>query len=128
MLDPTQENSQDLEINLSYLSDIASGSSEFMIEMIDMFLEQTPGYVQEMSEAISGKNWSLVADIAHKIKPTFAFMGLESAKDSMAEIEGKARNQNNVEEIDEAFKGIQAISKLLFVKLERVKEELQQAG
>ncbi|MDB5014013.1 MAG: histidine phosphotransferase [Daejeonella sp.] len=128
MLDPIKEDSQDLEINLSYLSDIASGSSEFMIEMIDMFLEQTPGYVQEMAEAIDAKNWTLVADIAHKIKPTFAFMGLESAKDSMAEIEGKARNQNNLEEIDAAFKSIQGISKQLFVKLERVKEDLQQAG
>ncbi len=128
MLDPIKEEPQDLELNLSYLSDIASGSSEFMIEMIDMFLEQTPGYVDEMSQAISNQSWSTVADIAHKIKPTFAFMGLESAKDSMAEIERKARNQDNVQDIEGAFKSIQAISKQLFVKLEKVKVDLQEAG
>lgn len=128
MIEPLKEEPQDLELNLTYLSDIASGSSEFMIEMIDMFLEQTPGYVEEMSQAITNQSWSTVADIAHKIKPTFAFMGLESAKDSMAEIERKARNQDNVQDIDAAFKSIQAISKQLFVKLEAVKIELEQAG
>ena len=128
MIEPLKEEPQDLELNLTYLSDIASGSSEFMIEMIDMFLEQTPGYVEEMSQAITNQSWSTVADIAHKIKPTFAFMGLESAKDSMAEIERKARNQDNVQDIDAAFKSIQAISKQLFVKLEAVKIELEKAG
>lgn len=128
MLKPIQEDPKDLVLNLTYLNDIASGSSEFMIEMIDMFLEQTPGYVEDISLAISNQNWNTVADISHKIKPTFAFMGLESAKDSMAEIERKARNQDNVQEIESAFKSIQAISKQLFVKLEQVKEGLQEAG
>lgn len=115
-------------IDLSYLKDVASGSNEFMIEMIEIFLAQTPSYFEQLQQHILDENWSGTADIAHKIKPTLAFMGVESARVSMAEIEQNARNLVNLESIPEAFNLLNDLSKELFVKLEEVKKELEQAG
>ena len=115
-------------IDLSYLKDVASGSSEFMIEMIGLFLAQTPSYFEQLHQHIQDENWSGAADIAHKIKPTLAFMGVESARISMAEIEQNARNLVNLNTIPEAFNKLNDLSKELFVKLEEVKKELEQAG
>ncbi|MFA5245133.1 MAG: Hpt domain-containing protein, partial [Pedobacter sp.] len=89
---------------------------------------QTPSYFEQLNQHIQDENWSGAADIAHKIKPTLAFMGVESARISMAEIEQNARNLVNLNTIPEAFNKLNDLSKELFVKLEEVKKELEQAG
>ena len=35
-------------LSLAYLQDIADGNAEFMIEMMDIFLKQTPTYLAEI--------------------------------------------------------------------------------
>lgn len=117
--------SEDLQIDLSYLNEVAGGSSEFMIEMIDMFLDQTPDYFTQIDQSINEGDWFKVADIAHKIKPTFSFMGVDFAKNEMAEIERKAKNMDVVEEIRPAFNQLKSLSVVLYRKLEEEKLKLQ---
>jgi transcription termination factor Rho len=38
-----------LPLDLSYLKDMSGDSAEFMIEMIDMFKQQTPIYMADMN-------------------------------------------------------------------------------
>jgi HPt (histidine-containing phosphotransfer) domain-containing protein len=113
------------KVDLSYLKDVASGSDEFMIDMIDLFLDQTPAYFEQIEQFISEENWSKVADIAHKIKPTLAFMGVDSARESMAGIEQNARNLVNLEAISPAFQLLKEMSVQLYKQLEEVKASLQ---
>jgi HPt (histidine-containing phosphotransfer) domain-containing protein len=113
------------KLDLSYLKDVASGSDEFMIDMIDLFLDQTPAYFEQLEQFISEENWSKVADIAHKIKPTLAFMGVDSARESMAGIEQNARNLVNLEAISPAFQILKEMSVQLYKQLEEVKASLQ---
>lgn len=113
------------KLDLSYLKDVASGSDEFMIDMIDLFLDQTPAYFEQMEQFITDEDWSKVADIAHKIKPTLAFMGVDSARESMAEIEQNARNVINLETISPAFQLLKEMSVHLYKQLEEVKASLQ---
>ena len=112
-------------MDLSYLKDVASGSDEFMIDMIDLFLDQTPGYFEQLDQFINESNWSRVADIAHKIKPTLAFMGVDSARESMAEIEQNARNLKNLESISPAFQLLKDMSLQLYKQLAEIKASLQ---
>ncbi len=113
------------KIDLSYLKDVASGSDEFMIDMIDLFLDQTPAYFEQIERFIAEGNWAKVADIAHKVKPTLAFMGVDSARESMAEIEQNARNVINLETISPAFQILKDMSVQLYKQLEEVKASLQ---
>jgi HPt (histidine-containing phosphotransfer) domain-containing protein len=113
------------KVDLSYLKDVASGSDEFMIDMIDLFLDQTPGYFEQLDQFINESNWSRVADIAHKIKPTLAFMGVDSARESMAEIEQNARNLKNLESISPAFQLLKDMSLQLYKQLAEIKASLQ---
>lgn len=121
-------NKPEFKIDLSYLRDVSSGSNEFMIEMIELFLDQTPAYFDQLSQYIAEENWPKVAEIAHKIKPTLAFMGADAAKESMAEIETNARNLTNTETISPVFKTLHEFSGDLFIKLTEVKKELEAAG
>ncbi|HCN83367.1 MAG TPA: Hpt domain-containing protein [Sphingobacteriaceae bacterium] len=118
-------NAPKIDIDLSYLSDVANGSTEFIIDMIDIFIDQTPLYVKQLGLAIQEKNWKTVADISHKIKPTLAFMGVIKARDDMEEIESNARSLENLDEIQSKFNDLEIICNHLFVRLQQLKKELQ---
>lgn len=115
----------DIEPDLSYLNEIASGSVEFMIDMINVFLEQTPLYFEQLNEAVDQKSWKEAGEIAHKIKPTLAFMGVEDAKNAMAEIERKARSLKNVDTIKVELQDINLLCAHLYEKLEQHKQQLE---
>ncbi len=128
MAEELKRKDSEFNVDLTYLRDVASGSNEFMVEMIELFLIQTPGYFEQLDQLIGEKNWIKVADIAHKIKPTLAFMGADSARESMAEIEQNARDGKNLDKIAPAFKLLKDMSVELFIKLTEIKNELQKAG
>lgn len=119
---------KEIVIDLSYLRDVSSDNTEFMIEMIDIFLTQTPGYVEQLIIAVDQKDWSKMADLSHKIKPTMSFMGVESAKNTLGDIETKARNQEDYEGIVAEFDKMKDNFKTIFVKLEEKKIELIALG
>lgn len=121
MAEYLQSDSSSFKIDLSYLEDIAGGSNEFIIEMIDMFLEQTPAYCLEIKQGIQDKDWKKVSDLAHKIKPTLAFMGSHAAKDTMATIEMDARNLANLETIGDTFDKVHLVCLQLFVDLKNAR-------
>jgi len=122
---PQELDPNNLQIDLSYLNEIAGGDAEFMIEMIDIFIEQTPVYTEQLIVAVKEGDWKTVGDVAHKIKPTLAFMGVNKAKDQMASIEQKARSGNNLEDIPDEFAEIKAVCESLYSGLNKVKAELQ---
>jgi HPt (histidine-containing phosphotransfer) domain-containing protein len=119
---------KEIIIDLSYLKEVATGDTEFIIEMIDIFLMQTPGYVEQLTAAIDLKDWTKMADLSHKIKPTLAFMGVESAKNTLQEIETKSRNQEDYDGIVSEYNDMKQVFKVIFLKLEDKKIELLAEG
>lgn len=117
----SHKNSEPLD--LSYLKDMSGDSAEFIIEMIDMFKTQTPLYIADLAQAVSEKNWSKVADYAHKIKPTFAYIGREDAKEHMQMMEHNARELKDVDLLPAAFKEIDDFVQVLYLKLDEARAE-----
>ena len=128
MTKKSTENKEDLILDLSYLRGISSGSTEFMIDIIDLFLTQMPDYFEQLDQLIKEENWLKAAEIAHKIKPSLTFMGVQSAMESMAEIEMNARNLENLDKIPASFKILKEMSVDLFVKLAAFKSELENSN
>lgn len=112
------------EISLAYLHDIADGSNEFMVEMIDIFLQQTPDYLNQIEQGIEIGDWATVAEIAHKIRPTFAFIGVDEAKEVMAVIENKARSGEDLESIAPEFREFKTLSAGVLNKLIGIRNDL----
>ena len=119
---------KEIVIDLSYLREVASDNIEFMIEMIDIFLAQTPEYVDQLTLAVDQKDWTKMAELAHKIKPTMSFMGVESAKETLGEIELKSRKKVDYDWIVEEYENLKGVFKMMFVKLEEKKIELLNEG
>lgn len=119
---------KEIVIDLSYLREVASDNIEFMIEMIDIFLAQTPEYVDQLTLAVDQKDWTKMAELAHKIKPTMSFMGVESAKETLGEIELKSRKKVDYDWIVKEYDSLKGVFKIMFVKLEEKKIELLNEG
>lgn len=111
-------------IDLSYLQEVASNNVEFMVEMIDIFLAQTPEYVSILNDAICDQSWPKIAEMAHKIKPTLAFMGANEAKETMASIESRARSEEDYEGVLTDFKNLKEVFVEIFSGLEEKRKEL----
>jgi HPt (histidine-containing phosphotransfer) domain-containing protein len=117
-----------VDIDLSYLREVASGNTEFMIEMIDLFVAQTPEYINQLTKAIDQKDWVKMAELSHKIKPTMSFMGVESARETLGEIELKSRNQTDYEWIVAEYENLKEGFKIMLIKLEEKRKELLAEG
>jgi agmatine/peptidylarginine deiminase len=48
------------------------------MEMISMYLEQTPSLVTTMKQSYEDKNWQLLQSVIHKMIPSFSIMGINS--------------------------------------------------
>lgn len=89
------------KINLNYLKQIAEGNEAFIIEMIEMFLNKTPEAISEMHSHFRNKNWEEFKKVAHRIKPSFGFMGMQEIQQALSKVELMSDSELREPEVDE---------------------------
>ncbi|RZK61782.1 MAG: Hpt domain-containing protein [Pedobacter sp.] len=112
-------------LDLTYLKEMAGDSPEFIIEMIDLFKTQTPIYLSELEDAISQKDWEKIASSAHKMKPTFTYVGREDVKNHLQEMEQGGRDKTDMQHLADAFEEIRLFINTLYAQLDDAKADLQ---
>jgi hypothetical protein len=70
------QDARERHIDLTYLHRHTRSDPTLMIEMIQIYLEQTPILVAAMKEGLENKDWQLLHAAAHKIGPSFYVMGM----------------------------------------------------
>jgi PAS domain S-box-containing protein len=71
-------------IDLDYLTHLTKGKPILMMEMISLYLEQTPPLILAMKQGLQTKDWPKVQGAVHKMIPSFSIMGIGSDFESMA--------------------------------------------
>lgn len=104
---PSTPINTDYKIDLSYLRQIADNNSGFMIEMMEMFLQKTPEALNEMQQHYTEKNWGELRNVAHRIKPSFGYIGIKEIHATLAQIEACSETQSNLETIPDMMKQVQ---------------------
>lgn len=84
-------------IDLTYLKQLSNGSNEFINEMITVFMEQTPIEISNLEKYLVAKDWKSLRAIAHKMKPSFSFMGMKELDTLIKLIEEYAANETNLD-------------------------------
>ncbi len=74
-------------IDLSFLKKITGGDTLKIKKYISMYLSTAPEIYERMSKNVDQENWSDLALNVHFIKPQTGFMGIESLKHLLVEIE-----------------------------------------
>jgi PAS domain S-box-containing protein len=89
-------------INLEYLNTRTKSNPQLMLEMISLYLNQTPGLILEMKQSLFMEDWSTLQATAHKIMPSFSIMGMSNDFEIMAKkVQEYANSQKQTEGISE---------------------------
>ena len=63
-------------IDLGYLNTRTKSNPVLMMEMISLYLEQTPPLILAMNKGFANKDWITLHDAMHKMIPSFTIMGI----------------------------------------------------
>jgi HPt (histidine-containing phosphotransfer) domain-containing protein len=81
------DSSSQQDLDLTFLYEIADGSNEFIVESIDLLLQQAPELLGSIGESIKSGDWVTAAASAHKLKPSMGFFGMLISQDLLQDIE-----------------------------------------
>jgi len=71
-------------IDLDYLIRRTKSNPNLMMEMISLYLEQTPPLISAMRQSYKDKDWHLLYSAVHKMIPSFSIMGISTDFENMA--------------------------------------------
>ncbi|MEO6723093.1 MAG: hypothetical protein ABIN67_22195 [Ferruginibacter sp.] len=113
------QTSSEKHVDLTYLNQHTRSDPALMIEMINIYLEQTPIIVKAMKEGLEKKDWKLLHAAAHKIGPSFYVMGMyEENGSAIKKIQELATRQMDGQLVVRLVRAIEHIC-------DRAREELQ---
>lgn len=89
-------------VDLSYLLQRTKSNPKLMIEMISVYLDQTPPLLFAMKQSLKDKDWKLLEQVVHKMVPSFSIMGMSTDLENMArKIQEYASTHQMTENIQE---------------------------
>jgi|APGre2960657468_1045069.scaffolds.fasta_scaffold00591_7 HPt (histidine-containing phosphotransfer) domain-containing protein len=86
-------------IDLNYLNDLSLGSKYFREDLIISFIKTTPDSIAKMQDCIGKQDWQQIGGIAHKLKTSFSFMGMEKMVKVSAVLQDLGLNNKELEKI-----------------------------
>lgn len=111
-------------LDLDYLKDLSGGDREFIIEILESFLLNTPASIEEMQKAYSEKEWGHLRMAAHKAKSSCQFVGSHILQDSAVKIEELC--MEGVSDTNGLFKLIEKFKEAYSITKDQIDHEIAQ--
>lgn len=110
-------------IDLSYLKQLSNGSNEFILQMISIFMAQTPEAVDQMNKHLQNNEWKLLRGVIHKMKPSFSFMGIKELETIAVSAEKYCETETNLDKLPELIHRIKEVCLAAIRELEEEKKQ-----
>jgi HPt (histidine-containing phosphotransfer) domain-containing protein len=117
------ETNNQKHIDLTYLKELSNGSKEFITEMITVFMEQTPIEIANLEKHLEAKDWKALRGTAHKMKPSFSFMGIKELESVVKTLEENAGNETNLDILPGLVDKIKTVCAAAFEELSKEKPQ-----
>ena len=95
-------------ISVEHLHSLSRGNTTFIKEIIHLFLEQNPIEINDVEKAIEHKDYATISSVAHKMKTSVGFIGIEQLLQPLNQLEKLAISQGNANDILGIFKNVKA--------------------
>lgn len=94
------------EINIDRLVKASNNDETFIRSMLNLFIDRTPGLVNEMTKACKQKDYHQTVKLAHQLKPSVDMMGNDRLSELLFKIHEITKSESNCKrslELIEAF-------------------------
>ena len=97
-------------IDLNYLLTRTKSNPELMLEMISIYLEQTPPLIRTMKKSLHEKDWHSLYSAVHKMIPSFSIVGISNDYVNMArKVQDFANSQEHTDSIPKLVSQIETV-------------------
>jgi HPt (histidine-containing phosphotransfer) domain-containing protein len=104
---------------MAYIVRITKSNPTLMMEMISLYLEQTPSLISIMKKSLQDKDWKGLYSAAHKMIPSFSMVGMSTDFENMAkQIQEYASTQQQTEGIPDMVFQLEKICRQACKELE----------
>ena len=97
-----------LHYNLAKVYEISENDTEFVVEILKLFVQDVPADLLQMKEAINEKMHQEAYSFAHKIKPSLDLLGMTIAYEENLCIENWTRENGKKKEIIDTYKTLES--------------------
>ena len=111
--------------DLTYLREIADGSDTFIVEMLNLFIGQTPQSLIYIDKALKDKDWKLLRFSIHKMKPSIMFVGLSEIKKDALLLERYTEEESHLEAIPALVDKVKKVCNEAIIELKEELKKLQ---
>ena len=97
-------------LDLNNLYELTGGDKELSKEIMELFLDQTPGLMSKVLTHFKSNEYDKVKEFSHTLKPTFTYVGMDKATELAEQIELMAGENNpDAEKLEELINEMNTI-------------------
>lgn len=111
---------QEQLFDLSYLNQVFQGNKELVDNIINLFLQQVPEYINEMVRCVERNDLLSLHPLAHKAKSSIAMLGLKNMEKNILKIEQDSKHNRNLEELPPTVMEVQEECSVVYEQLRGV--------
>jgi len=105
-------------VDLTYLYKQTKANPDMMMEMISIYMKQTPSLIIQMKQGLSEKDWNSLYTAVHKMIPSFSIMGMNKEFEEMAKkIQEYSHSHQHPDELEELILKLETICSQACVEL-----------
>ena len=112
-------------ISPEHLYSLSRGNNTFIKEIIQLFLDQNPIEIKEIEKAIHQQDYAVISSIAHKMKTSVGFIGIEHLLAPLNQLEKLAISQGGTHDIQNLFTGVKITCGKAVVELNSFLKEIE---
>jgi len=112
--------------DLKYLHEMMGGKKLLIKEILDAFLEQIPGELKSINDAIGSVDYPIIKSIAHTMRSSVSIMGVAALTPILQEMEDLGGASKDIERINQLNERLIVICKQAVQEIE--KEQIHYAA
>lgn len=109
-------------LDLSYLNEISGGDTDFVKEMLELFLNTTTKEISQFDQLVAESNWVAVGNLAHKLKAPIQMLGATELFGLVRNLEFLGKENIDTDKIADT---IVKIKKLVTILANEITEKLK---
>ncbi|MEM9935747.1 MAG: ATP-binding protein, partial [Bacteroidota bacterium] len=113
---------------LDELVKLTNNNPAFMVNMLKIFVDNTPDYMKKMAVALQKEDWEMVGAMAHKTIPSCRHLGLDATVKRLKKIETDVKNRSGLkrlpDKVVEVLQELKEVVKMVQADMNAIEKQI----